>query len=149
MKELEQLLQTLQAQKKRKQCDAQELHQSPAAIHFDGCFMSPENTMAYSSSAKGKKLMKDCATDHEGERDELTTESGSVLAAVEVTIIHAHANVKVRCRQRPGQLLKAITMLEDLNLTVLHLNVTTVSGSVFYAFNLKVRASALCPSSNL
>ncbi|XP_031496649.1 transcription factor bHLH57-like [Nymphaea colorata] len=140
VKELEQLLQTLQARKRRKQCDVQELHQSPAAaIPFDGCsFMSPEHTTAYTSSTKCKNLMEDSPTDHGKGGDELMAESRPVLAAVEVTVIHTHANVKVRCGQRPGQLLKAISMLEQLNLTILHLNVTTANGSVFYSFNLKI-----------
>lgn len=63
----------------------------------------------------------------------------SEVAEIEVTMIQTHVNLKIRCRKRQGQLLKVIVALEDLRLTVLHLNITSqTAATMLYSFNLKV-----------
>ncbi|XP_022547002.1 transcription factor bHLH67-like isoform X1 [Brassica napus] len=58
---------------------------------------------------------------------------------IEATLIQNHVNLKVECRKKQGQLLKGIVSLEKLRLTVLHLNISSLScSSVSYCFNLKV-----------
>ncbi|XP_038889530.1 transcription factor bHLH67 isoform X2 [Benincasa hispida] len=63
----------------------------------------------------------------------------SEVAEIEVTMIQTHVNLKIKCPKRQGQLLKAIVALEDLRLTVLHLNITTsqATAAMLYSFNLK------------
>lgn len=70
--------------------------------------------------------------------DEVMAENKSEAADIEVTVIQTHVNLKIQCPRRPGQLLKAIVALEDLRLTILHLNITTSQSTVLYSFNLKV-----------
>ncbi|CAH8322805.1 unnamed protein product [Eruca vesicaria subsp. sativa] len=58
---------------------------------------------------------------------------------IEATLIQNHVNLKVECRKKQGQLLKGIVSLEKLRLTVLHLNISSLSCSlVSYCFNLKM-----------
>ena len=70
--------------------------------------------------------------------EEVKAENKSEVAEIEVTVIQTHVNLKIHSQRRPGQLLKAIVALEDLRLTVLHLNITSSESSVLYSFNLKV-----------
>lgn len=59
-------------------------------------------------------------------------------ADIEVTMVENHANLKVRSKTRPKQLVKLVTGLLNLSLTVLHLNLTTVDQLVLYSLSLKV-----------
>ncbi|KAA8516228.1 hypothetical protein F0562_019407 [Nyssa sinensis] len=72
--------------------------------------------------------------------DAAFTLSPPAEAEAEATVIQNHVNLKIKCDRRPGQLLKTIVALEDLSLTVLHLNIISLetSGSVHYSFNLKI-----------
>lgn len=70
--------------------------------------------------------------------DGIKAEKESEAVEVEVTVIQTHVNLKIQCQRRPGQLLHAIVALEDLRLTILHLNITSSQASVLYSFNLKV-----------
>ncbi|XP_078446382.1 transcription factor bHLH57-like [Wolffia australiana] len=67
-----------------------------------------------------------------------TYTSAEEAADVEATLVQTHVNLKVLTRRRRGQLLRAISTLESLGLTVLHLSVTTLDDAVFLCFNLKV-----------
>ncbi|KAK1261300.1 Transcription factor bHLH94 [Acorus gramineus] len=124
VKELEQLLQSLQAEK-RMRSDGQDglTSSDSAASPFDGFFTSPQYTR-YSSS---------CSTTSSS----LVGDEGWT-ADIEVTMIQSHANVKVLTPRRQGQLVRAIAALEDLHLVVLHLNITSLQSSVLYSINLKI-----------
>ncbi|XP_022159619.1 transcription factor bHLH94-like [Momordica charantia] len=62
----------------------------------------------------------------------------SSLADVEVSMVDSHANLKIRCKKLPKQLLKIVSGLHRLHLSVLHLNVSTLHQIVLYSFSLKV-----------
>ncbi|XP_010522879.1 PREDICTED: transcription factor bHLH57-like isoform X2 [Tarenaya hassleriana] len=64
--------------------------------------------------------------------------AGRDAAEVDTAVIQNHVSLKVWCKRRQGQTLRAIVSLEELKLTVLHLNVTSSLDSVFYSFNLKM-----------
>lgn len=72
-----------------------------------------------------------------GLREE-TVESKSSLADVEVKLLGFDGMIKILSRRRPGQLLKTIAALEDLQLNILHTNITTIEQTVLYSFNVKV-----------
>ncbi|XP_059448093.1 transcription factor FAMA isoform X2 [Corylus avellana] len=72
-----------------------------------------------------------------GLREE-TAENKSCLADVEVKLLGFDAIIKILSRRRPGQLIKAIAALEDLQLNILHTNITTIEQTVLYSFNVKV-----------
>ena len=61
------------------------------------------------------------------------------LADIEVTMVETHANLKILSKKRPRQLLKLVVGLQNLRLTILHLNVTTVDGMALYSISVKVR----------
>ncbi|KAK9292839.1 hypothetical protein L1049_020819 [Liquidambar formosana] len=62
----------------------------------------------------------------------------AAIADIEVTMVESHANLKIRSRRRPKQLLKMVSGLQILRLTILHLNVTTVDQIVLYSLSVKV-----------
>uniref|UniRef100_A0A0A0LW29 BHLH domain-containing protein n=1 Tax=Cucumis sativus TaxID=3659 RepID=A0A0A0LW29_CUCSA len=60
------------------------------------------------------------------------------IGDIEVSMVDSHANLKIRCKKLPKQLLKIVSGLHSLHLTVLHLNVSTAHPFVLYSFSLKV-----------
>ncbi|XP_033144212.1 transcription factor FAMA isoform X4 [Brassica rapa] len=72
-----------------------------------------------------------------GIREE-TAENKSCLADVEVKLLGFDAMIKILSRRRPGQLIKTIAALEDLHLSILHTNITTMEQTVLYSFNVKI-----------
>lgn len=73
-----------------------------------------------------------------GQLREETAESKSCLADIEVKLLGFDAMIKILSRRRPGQLIKTIAALEDLQLNILHTNITTIEQTVLYSFNVKV-----------
>lgn len=65
-------------------------------------------------------------------------ETRLAIADIEVTMVESHANIKIRSKRRPKQLLKVVAGLHTMRLTVLHLNVTTVDEMVLYSLSVKV-----------
>ncbi|KAH0460017.1 hypothetical protein IEQ34_010680 [Dendrobium chrysotoxum] len=109
VKELEQFLQFLEVQKQLKQQMKTEEQAFSSKTNPLACFLtSPQ----YSSPPS--------------------------IANIEVRIVESHANLKMLSCRRPKQLLKLVMGLQNLQLTILHLNVTSVEPMVLYSFNLKV-----------
>ncbi|XP_039115331.1 transcription factor bHLH70-like [Dioscorea cayenensis subsp. rotundata] len=103
VKELEQLLLSLQSEKRLRE------------EALESFFISPQ----YTSFSNGG--------------------NGAAGVDVEATVVQGHVNLKVVSARRPGQLVKVVAALEELCLTVLHLNVTSMdSSSVLYSLNLKM-----------
>ncbi|MCD9559898.1 hypothetical protein HAX54_018226 [Datura stramonium] len=122
VKELEQLLQFLEAHTKYKQVK----HQLPNSCHpllFSTFFTLPQYSIGHGPPMAAP----------DGVADE-----GLAVANIEVTVVESHANVKVLTRKQPKQLLKTVTWFHAMFLTVLHLNVTTVGHMVLYTFSVKV-----------
>lgn len=59
-------------------------------------------------------------------------------AEIEVTLIESHANIRVLCPRRPRQLSKLLSGFHSIYLTLLHLNVTTLDLLVLYSVSAKV-----------
>ncbi|XP_074588202.1 transcription factor bHLH94-like [Curcuma longa] len=121
VKELEKLVQTLEAHKRIKQ----RADPAPFAELFTFSRYS-------SSSSQREKLAADENT------SEAKAENMAPAAAIEVSVVDSHANLKVLSPRRPKLLLKLVVGLQNLHLTTLHLNVTTIDDIVFYSFSLKV-----------
>ncbi|KAJ4963690.1 hypothetical protein NE237_023629 [Protea cynaroides] len=121
VKELEQLLQSLEVQKRIKQ-QSNPGFSSP----FADFFTFPQ----YSSSS--------APCTHSGASSESVAENRSAIADIEVTMVESHANLKVLSRKRPKQLLKMVAGFQVLRLTVLHLNVTALDQMALYSFSVKV-----------
>ncbi|XP_010273153.1 PREDICTED: transcription factor bHLH94-like [Nelumbo nucifera] len=69
---------------------------------------------------------------------EYPQENRSSVADIEVTLIETHANLRVLTQRRPRQLLKMVLGFQTLRLTILHLNVSTLDSFVLYSFSVKV-----------
>nr|CAD1826309.1 unnamed protein product [Ananas comosus var. bracteatus] len=127
VKELEQLLQSLEAQKRSNE---QHSESAPFAEFFT--FPQYSSYTARSPNAAAAMVANESAAAAEEAK-------GSAAAAdIEVTMVESHANLKVLAKRRPKQLLKLVVGLQNLRLTTLHLNVTTLDRMVLYSFSLKV-----------
>ncbi|KAH7655539.1 Upstream transcription factor 2/L-myc-2 protein [Dioscorea alata] len=139
VKQLEQLQQSLEAQKLIKQrCNNGDFDGStPFADHFT----FPQYSSASSCNTDGTS--NGTATSS-GISNETIAERRSASADIEVTMVEGHANVKILAKRRPKQLVKLIVGLHNLCLSTLHLNVTAVEHFVLYCFSLKVEEECQC-----
>lgn len=132
VRELEQLLQCLESQKRRRLLGdspplaIQPPHQQPQPPFFPPPLPLPND-----------HHMKNIVEFESGFQEEVA-EKKSCLADVEVKLLGFDAMIKILSRRRPGQLIKTIAALEDLQLTILHTNITTIEQTVLYSFNVKV-----------
>ncbi|XP_051127955.1 transcription factor FAMA [Andrographis paniculata] len=146
VRELEQLLQCLESQKRRR------LY---GGVDSQSQTQRGDPSMASSSQQPQPQphppLMfpppPPAAADHQyyecDDCEEETAERKSCLADVEVKLLGFDALIKILSRRRPGQLIKAIAALQqDLHLTILHTNITTIDQTVLYSFNVKVGGEA-------
>lgn len=123
MKELEQLLQFLEAYKLK----FSNRHKQPATANsdvFSDFFTFPQ----YSRRLSSNSLI---AAD-------VTVARQSSVADIEVRMMESHANIKILSKRRPKQLLKMVAGFQSICLDILHLNITTVDQSVLYSFSVKV-----------
>ncbi|PNT64756.1 hypothetical protein BRADI_4g32650v3 [Brachypodium distachyon] len=135
VKELEQLLQSLEAHKRsssRRQCTA-DLNDASPPPPFANFFTFPQ----YSMSAATVAPAAPPTTSDEGNVDASGSSKPSAVADVEVTMVESHASLRVLARRRPRQLLRLIVGLQAHRLTVLHLNVTSAGHMALYSLNLK------------
>lgn len=123
VKELEQLLESLEAQKRVKKNED----------------FGPSSSS--SPPSYGMKLSP-C------EENEVKAENKSEAADIKVTLIQTHVNLKIECKKKAGQLIKVIVALENLRLTILHLNITSFESSVLYSFNLKIEEDCKLGTAN-
>lgn len=157
VKELEQLLQSLQAQKRMRHSEDSNGDVSTGSTStsssnlLTNLFMGstsqllptmspPTSTNIPDNDGSSSAELEAAATEAAGMQsgDEFTAENRSPAADVDVVVIQNHVNLKIQCQRRPGQLIRAILALEDLRLTVLHLNITSVESLIHYSFNLKI-----------
>lgn len=155
VKELEQLLQSLQAQKRMRHSEDSNGDVSTGSTStsssnlltnlFMGSTsqllptMSPPtstNNIPDNDGSSSAELEAPATGIQKG--DEFTAENRSPAADVDVVVIQNHVNLKIQCQRKPGQLIRAILALEDLMLTVLHLNITSSESLIHYSFNLKI-----------
>ncbi|GMJ08688.1 hypothetical protein HRI_004538000 [Hibiscus trionum] len=119
VKELEQLIQSLEARK----ITARISENSTDSSIFSGFFYFPQ----YSTSST--------TTNH---RCAATGGESMVAANVEVTVVESHANLKILTKKNPKQVVKMVNGIQSLGFLVLHLNVTSVGNLVLYCFSVKI-----------
>jgi len=132
VRELEQLLQCLESQKRRRILGETGRDMTTTTTSSS----SPITTVANQAQPL---IITGNVTELEGGgglREE-TAENKSCLADVEVKLLGFDAMIKILSRRRPGQLIKTIAALEDLHLSILHTNITTMEQTVLYSFNVK------------
>lgn len=143
MRELEQLLQCLESQKRRRimGSEAQRQVGDNSANISALPQQQPQHQHPVFPPLQSSSIPTDQIkfVDFETGLREETAENKSVLADVEVKVLGFDAMIKILCRRRPGQLLKTIAALEDLQFNILHTNITTIEQTVLYSFNVKVQ----------
>ncbi|KAK4794443.1 hypothetical protein SAY86_012437 [Trapa natans] len=157
VKELEQHLQSLEIQKLQHKLIMEEearTHNSAAAEDtvlmtqpFSQFFAHPQyiwsqlpnNTSrkynTTSSSSPSSSSRTSCLNGHE-----MWNEGRVVvgIADIEVTMIETHANIRILTRRSPGQLLNLVAGFLTLNMSILHLSLTTFHPIVLYSISSKV-----------
>eukprot|EP00249_Psilotum_nudum_P007400 c20530_g1_i1 orf=532-1947(-) len=136
VKELEQLLQCLESQKRRRLYS----ESSRPVSQQNGSLVLQPPHLSYPLQNDVKYIDRY----FEPFREDLA-ELKSQVADIEVKLVASDAMIKILSQRRPGQLLKTIAALENLNFTILHTNITTIEHTVLYSFNVKV--SVECRSS--
>ncbi|KAL7164856.1 hypothetical protein ACSBR2_040698 [Camellia fascicularis] len=129
VKELEHLLQSLEAQKLQllQQGGTAPSNAATAAATteflpapFGQFFAYPQYTWS--------QFQNKCASKSEGS-----------VADIEVNLIETHANLKILSRKSISQLSKMVAAFQTMYLTILHLNVTTLDPLVLYSISAKVQ----------
>ncbi|KAM0038168.1 putative transcription factor bHLH family [Helianthus debilis subsp. tardiflorus] len=140
VRELEQLLQCLESQKRRRLYGEtpRVVGDSSALPVMPQANQSPPVAMFYPQPPDDQMKL----VEYDDGLKEETAESKSCLADVEVRLLGFDAMIKILCRRRPGQLIKIIAALEDLQFNILHTNITTIEQTVLYSFNVKVASEA-------
>ncbi|KAK9288526.1 hypothetical protein L1049_016985 [Liquidambar formosana] len=137
VRELEQLLQCLESQKRRRlfgEAPQRQIGDSSLAIQ-----QPPQQPFFPPLSLPNDQIK---VVDFETGLREETAENKSCLADIEVKLLGFDAMIKILSRRRPGQLIKTIAALEDLQLNILHTNITTIEQTVLYSFNVKVASES-------
>lgn len=128
VKELEQRLQFLGAQK-----ETEGGSDADASMPFSEFFAFPQYSITSGGGGSGGGGESSSAV------SEQVSEVQPVgIADVEVTMVESHANLKIRSKKRPKQLLKMASSLHGMRLTILHLNATTTGDTVLYSLSVKV-----------
>lgn len=70
--------------------------------------------------------------------NELVANSTSSVADVEVKFCGSHVLLKTISSRIPGQALRIMSVLEDLNLEIVHVRVNTADETMLYLFTIKV-----------
>ncbi|KAK8958091.1 Transcription factor FAMA [Platanthera guangdongensis] len=136
VRELEQLLQCLESQKRRRIYGS--VADASLPLPIPQLLQSPPLPLSCIDPTGG------C-----GGLVEEMAENRSALADIEVRMLGADAMIKILSRRRAGQLLRTIAALEDMQLTILHTNITTIEQTVLYSFNVKMAAETSCTAQEI
>ncbi|CAL9766350.1 transcription factor FAMA-like [Musa acuminata AAA Group] len=140
VKELEQLLQCLESQKRRRLFGGGEAPRSA----MDAPPLPNQQPFYPPLPVPDADQVKFLDIDPGGGLREETAENKSCLADVEVRLLGFDAMIKILSRRRPGQLITTIAALEDLQFAILHTNISTTEQTVFYSFNAKTASETRC-----
>lgn len=142
VKELEQLLQSLEASRRRTN---QQSDLDLVSI-FSNFFTFPQYSTCSGTKTHGHDQYMNNNSVHPNEL--IGEKQSGAIADVEVTMVESHANIKVLLKRHPRQLLKMVLGLHSLRLMILHLNVTTMDDMILYSFSVKVEDNSLLTSMN-
>ncbi|CAN0902905.1 Transcription factor SPEECHLESS, partial [Linum grandiflorum] len=143
IKELQQVLQSLEAKKQRKAYTevllSPRLIPSPRPIHLPPAtsnnYSSVEPSPTTSSSSSSNNII---LNDGDNTIHELVAKSRSSVADVEVKFSGANLVVKTVSYKIPGQVVKIISALEDMCLEILHVSINGVDDTMHNSFTIKI-----------
>lgn len=140
IKELQQVLESLEARKKRRSSGGGGgfmMSSSPSPTP------SPRSHLLSSGSGSGSASSAASSTTPSPPTarvmiKELAACCNSAVADVEAKISGSNVLLRTLSRRIPGQAVRMIAVLEGLHLEVLHLNISTMEDTVLHSFVLKV-----------
>uniref|UniRef100_A0A1D1Y8K2 Transcription factor bHLH96 n=1 Tax=Anthurium amnicola TaxID=1678845 RepID=A0A1D1Y8K2_9ARAE len=144
VKELEQLLQSLEAQKRTLQQQLLLLQGSGRAPPGGGDEGGVDGDLAGAPPPFAQFFAYPQYMWCQGRREQCSPQAtspapaGGAVADIEVTLVESFANMRILSQRRPGQLMRMVAGFQSLLLTVLHLNVTTMDTVVLYSVSAKV-----------
>ncbi|ONK77644.1 uncharacterized protein A4U43_C02F8960 [Asparagus officinalis] len=147
VRELEQLLQCLESQKRRRFFGGNEPPRNPAEAPP---LLPPPSQPFFPPLAlpcSDNDTMRILDLDPNLQED--MAENKSVLANIEVRVLGFDALIKILSRRRPQQLIKTIAALEDMQFSILHTNITTIEQTVLYSFNVKITGETSCSAEDI
>ncbi|XP_020586858.1 transcription factor MUTE [Phalaenopsis equestris] len=121
IKEMQQLLHSLESKKKRK-CLSPSPSPSPRPS-----ILSLTSPPPLASSSPNFEVVK-----------ELSACCNSSVADVEAKISGSNVILKTLSKSIPGQMVKIITVLERLGFEILHLSISSMEDTVLYSFVIKI-----------
>ncbi|TVU20109.1 hypothetical protein EJB05_36302 [Eragrostis curvula] len=161
IRELEQLIQCLESQKRRRLYGGSGDAPRPVVDAAAGAGAPPSSIQQHqpqpppppffppsvpfptaSGGSAGDGAAKILDLDVSGGIREEVAENKSCLADIEVRALGADAMIKILSRRRPGQLIRTIAALEEMQMSILHTNITTIEQTVLYSFNVKITGDA-------
>lgn len=141
MKELEQLLLSMEGQRTTKQ-------DGFVTSPFAEFFTFPQYTTRATQSNASCTATNDTVMGQN--QKEKQKDNESAVADIEVSLVDSHANLKILSKKRPGQLVKMVLGLQSLGLCILHLNATAaLHDMVLYSVSVKVSSVFYIHSNSL
>lgn len=142
VKELEQRVQFLGANKDMNSSSSSSSSSSDGGLPFTEFFTFPQYSLSSSSSSASSTLSCDNSVARPAVVEPAVgagaETKSAAIADIEVTMVESHANLKIRAKRRSKQLLKIVSGLHSMSLSILHLNVTTADEIALYSLSVKV-----------
>ncbi|XP_039127765.1 transcription factor MUTE [Dioscorea cayenensis subsp. rotundata] len=126
IKELHQVLQSLEAKKRRKSISPSPTTPSPKPL----LLLPPPQQMSLSLPLDSPHSIDTLK--------ELGASCNSPVADVEAKISGSNVLLRTLSKRIPGQVIKIITVLEKLDFEILHLNISSMEDTVLYSFVIKI-----------
>jgi hypothetical protein len=146
IKELQQVLESLEARKKRRSSGGGHSSFISRTSSSPSPTPSPRSHLlssgSGSSSAASSTTMAATPSPPGMMIKELAACCNSAVADVEAKISGSNVLLRTLSRRIPGQAVRMIAVLEGLHLEVLHLNISTMEDTVLHSFVLKARIYA-------
>ncbi|XP_057763158.1 transcription factor bHLH71-like isoform X1 [Arachis stenosperma] len=142
VKELEQLLQCLEAQKLKLVHQGMAAQQSNKNNNEDELMMMMMMVMGSAPFSHffvhPQFTWSQAPNKYASHHNKTNNNNQAAMADIEVTLIETHANLRILSRKSPKQLSKLLSGFQNLSLTILHLNVTSMDPLVLYSISAKV-----------
>ncbi|XP_074586050.1 transcription factor MUTE [Curcuma longa] len=129
IKELQQLVQSLEAKKKRKSLSPSPSPRPQQLRHGQQLTPSPRTASSSSPSDGGGSLSV---------VKELGACCNSAVADVEAKLSGPNVLLRTLSRRIPGQVVRIISVLESQAFEILHLNISSMEDTVLYSFIVKI-----------
>ncbi|XP_078172480.1 basic helix-loop-helix (bHLH) DNA-binding superfamily protein [Carex rostrata] len=150
VRELEQLIQCLESQKRRRLMESNPPSIVPVPMQHPQT-QSQSQSQSQSQPQQVPLYPPFPPVDLETALvQEETAENKSCVADVEVKLLGLDAFIKILTRRRPGQLIRMVAALEEeMQFAIMHTNITTIDQTVLYSFTIKNMTETRCTAEEM